>query len=270
MGKQDSGDFARDLNEQGQSCIISDNQGEDSQSAMDKSERQLLEDVKAGGLMLTSALISQYGRPVLASPNDDDPLVYLKAVDQLRRERSLRPGHIDASQVDTSEHFEFERPYFGPFQDEELKTDNLVSNQWRMQSKIPQVEPPTEVRKSVLKQRIEEAEHSLLSDTQFFHSTWTIRHTLPGTQRDQALKRCWKEIYQERSHNDRRVFMEFALNDRLEASDELYRLEHPMIPSTWSWHPFWRRRSSAVTVGSSSLRRFMVGTDQFIPQEAIP
>jgi hypothetical protein len=34
----------------------------------------------------------------------------------------------------------------------------------------------------------------------------------------------------------------------------------PMRPSTWSWGPFWRHRSSAVTVRSSSLGRSMVGT----------
>jgi hypothetical protein len=44
--------------------------------------------------MLTSALISPCGRAVLASPDDDDPLVYSKAEDQLRCERSLRPSHV--------------------------------------------------------------------------------------------------------------------------------------------------------------------------------
>jgi hypothetical protein len=80
----------RDLSEQGQSSIVSDNQVVKSRSAISKSEGQLLEDVKAGGLMLTSALISQCGRPVLSSPNDDDPLVYSKAVDQLRRKEVVK------------------------------------------------------------------------------------------------------------------------------------------------------------------------------------
>jgi hypothetical protein len=270
MGKQKSGDFARDLNEQGQSCTVSDNQGDDSQPAMDKSEGQLLEDTKVGRPMLTSTFISLKGRTISVSTNDDDPLVCLKAVDQLRRERSLRPNHEDASQVDTSDHFEFERPYFGPIQDEELKPGNLVSSHWRKQSRIPQVELPTELRKSVLKQRIVEAERSLLPDPTFFCTAWTIRHIPLGTQRDQAMKKFWKEVYQERSHNDRRAFMEFALNDLLEAGDELYRLEHPMMPSAWSWGPLWRRRTSADTVRSSSLGRSMVGTGSVHPSRSHP
>jgi hypothetical protein len=101
---QNPGNLREDLTEQGQSFECSDNQGGKSRSAMSKSEGQLLEDAKAGGPMLASALISHGGRPVLASPSNDDPLVYSKAVDELRRERSLRPSHVvdggcDASQV---------------------------------------------------------------------------------------------------------------------------------------------------------------------------
>jgi hypothetical protein len=47
---QNPGDLREDLTEQGQSFEYSDNQGGKSRSAMSKSEGQLLEDVKAGGL----------------------------------------------------------------------------------------------------------------------------------------------------------------------------------------------------------------------------
>jgi hypothetical protein len=72
----------------------------------------------------------------------------------------------------------------------------------------------------------------------------------------------WREVYKEVHHDDRRVFREFALNDYLEASDELHDLEHPTRPNSWSWGPFWkeRHRSSAVTVGPSSLGPPIVGT----------
>jgi hypothetical protein len=238
---------------------------------MDKSEGQLLEDAKADGPMLTSVPISPKGSAVLVSPNDDDPLVYLKAVDQLRHERSLRPSHVDegggdVSQVDYNEHFEFERPYFGPSHvDEgggaELKKDNLVSNQWRSQSRTPHTELPTEVRKLELKNRIADAEQFLLSDPCFFCSAWCIRHSTQGPQREKVLEQFWRKVYQEHVHDDRRIFKEFALNDLLEASDELYRWENPMSPVTSSWGFPWKRRSSADTVGSSSLRSSIVGTE---------
>jgi hypothetical protein len=49
------------------------------------------------------------------SPNDDDPLVWQAAVDQLRRERSSGPSHVedgggDASQVDIIEVAGYEKP----------------------------------------------------------------------------------------------------------------------------------------------------------------
>jgi hypothetical protein len=236
---------------------------------MDKSEGQLLEDAKAGRPMLTSVFISPKGSTVLVSPNDDDPLVYLKAVDLLRRERSLRPSHVvdgggDASHVGNSDHFEFERPYLGPSHvvdggGVELITDNLISNHWRSQSKISQIELPTEVRKTELKQRIKTPEHQLLSDPCFFRAAWCIRQS-QGPQREKALKQFWRKVYQEPVRDDRRVFKDFALNDYLEASDELHTLEHPMRPSTFGWSFPWGLRSRAVSVGTSSLRGSMVGT----------
>jgi hypothetical protein len=93
----------RNLTEQRQSSEYSDNQGGNSRSAVSKSEGQLLEDVKAGGPMLTSALISHSGRPVLAGHNNDDPLVYPQIEDELRRERSFRPSHDDDGGGDASQ-----------------------------------------------------------------------------------------------------------------------------------------------------------------------
>jgi hypothetical protein len=76
------------------------------------------------------------------------------------------------------------------------------------------------------------------------------------------LRNFWREVYKEENHDPRRVFKEFALNDYLEASDELYDLEYPMRPIPWSWGSIWkvRHRSSAVTVGPSSLGSSIVGS----------
>jgi hypothetical protein len=71
-----------------------DIQGAETQLAMSKSEGQLLEDIEKVGSMVTSVSFSPLGRPVSMSPSDDDPLVSQKAVEQLRRERSLRPSHV--------------------------------------------------------------------------------------------------------------------------------------------------------------------------------
>jgi hypothetical protein len=205
MGRQDSRDSEGDLSEKGQSDSELDNQGCDSKPSMDKSEGQLLEDAKAGGPMLASVFRSHVGITALVSPNDDDPLVYLKAVDQIRHERSLRPSHIEDGGGD------------------ELKDDNRVSNHWRRQSKIPQVELPTEVRKAELKRRMKASEQQLLPDPKFFNSAWRIKESF-GNQREKTLREFSREVYKEEHHDDRRVFREFALNDYLEASDELHDL----------------------------------------------
>jgi hypothetical protein len=141
--------------------------------------------------MLTSALISQCGRPVLASPNDDDRLVYSKAWDQLRRERSLRPSHVvegggDASQVDISDEDEYERPYFGLSHVEDgggdvLKFKLQGINQWLVQLKeIPQVELTTEVRRKELRQEMADAEHSLSMDHLFVSLMWRLKYSNRG------------------------------------------------------------------------------------------
>jgi hypothetical protein len=184
----------------------------------------------------------------------------VKAVDQIRREKALDPNRYtgDASHVNP-ESFEFERPYFGPSHVEdgggtELRMDNLVSNHWRKQSEIPQVELPTEIRKAELKRRMKASEQQLVSDPKFHDSAWRRRHSF-APQREKSLAKFWREVYKEVHHDDRRVFREFALNDYLEASDELHDLEYPMNPNSWSWGSIWkvRHRSSAVTVGPSSL-----------------
>jgi hypothetical protein len=221
--------------------------------------------------MLTSVYRSHVGITALVSPNDDDRLVYLKAVDQIRHERSLRPSHVkdgggDVSYVNSENHTEFERPYFGPSHVEdgggaELKNDNRVSNRWRRQSEIPKIELPTEIRKAELKRRMKVSEQQPISDPIFFGPAWRIKRSF-GTQREKALTNFWREAYKEVNHDDQRVFREFALNDYLEASDELHDLEHPMRPNSWSWGSFWkeRHRSSAATVGLSSLGSPIVGT----------
>jgi hypothetical protein len=94
------------------------------------------------------------------------------------------------------------------------------------------------------------SEQQLIPDPKFFGSAWRIKNSF-GPQREKALAKFRREAYNEEHHDDRRVFREFALNDYLEASDELHELEHPMkVPSTTWWSFPWGHRSSAVTVGS--------------------
>jgi hypothetical protein len=88
-----------------QSLNISDNQGVEPQFLRNKSDGQLLEDVKVGGPWSALGLISLGGRSALASPNDDDPLVDQRTSGQLELERSSRPSHVvegggDALQVE--------------------------------------------------------------------------------------------------------------------------------------------------------------------------
>jgi hypothetical protein len=236
MGRQNSGNLGGDLSEKGQSSLDLDNQGCDSQPSMDKSEGQLLEDAKVVGSMLTSAFRSLKGITTLTSPNDDDPLVYLKAVDQIRHERSLRPSHVVEGGG------------------AELNFGFQASNFWRCQSKASQVELPTEIRKSVLKERVKISEQQLLPDPEFHGSAWCIRHSF-GPQREKTLRKFWREVYEEENHDPQRVFKEFALNDYLEASDELHGLENPM--RSW-WRPSWKHRSSAAAVRSGMS---IVGTE---------
>jgi hypothetical protein len=179
---------------------------------MSKSEGQLLEDVRAGEVMLTSALISQGGRPVLARPNDDDPLVYSQAWDQLRRERSLRPSHVvegggDASRVENNEQFEYERPYFGPSHVVEgggdiLKLEHQALNQWLVQPKFTQVELPAEIRKKELKQEIADCEHYMLQDSRFFSFVWRLKYMNPGPERHKAIEQFRIQVYKERPPED--------------------------------------------------------------------
>jgi hypothetical protein len=193
---------------------------------VDKSEGQLLEDLKVVGPMLTSTYRSSMRITTSTSPNDDDPLVYLKAVDQIRHEKSLRLSHVDVGGG------------------AELNLSFQASNFWRYQSKVPQIELPTEIRKAELKERMKASEQQLITDSKFHEHAWRIRHSF-GSQRERSLRDFWREVYREENHDQRRVFKEFALNNYLEASDELHGLEYPM--RSW-WRPSWKHRSSAVTV----------------------
>jgi hypothetical protein len=135
-------DINDDMIEQGQSSNSSDNLGAKSQLLLGKSENQSLEDAKAGEPMLTLALISLGGRPVLVSPNDDDPLVYQDAVDV-----------VDA--------VEYERPDSGPGHVEDgggdvlkLKSRQQAVGYWMIRDPIPQIELPTEKRKKELRKEL--------------------------------------------------------------------------------------------------------------------
>jgi hypothetical protein len=144
--------------------------------------------------MVTSTFRSHVAITTLTSPNDDDPLVYLEAVDQIRHERSLRTSHVvdgggDVSQVTSGDHFEFERPYFGPSHVKDgggaelrmlqFQDSNFGRNQW----KVSQVELPTEIRKSELKRRMKVSEQQLTPDPKFFRAAWRIRNSFGPNER---------------------------------------------------------------------------------------
>jgi hypothetical protein len=262
MGRQDSGNPERNTSKQGQSGSELDNLGCDSQPLINKSEGQLLEDTKVGRSMLSSIINPPRRNTTLVSPNDDDPLVYLKAAELIRHQGPSRSSSV--SKVNSEDHLEFKRPYFGPSHVDDGGGAELRmlqfhdSNFCRIQSKVPQVELPTELRKKVLRERIKCAERQLVTDPKLHAHAWRIKNFF-GEKRDSALRNFWREVYKEENHDPRRVFKEFALNDYLEASDELHGLENPM--RSW-WRPNWkdRHRSSAVTAGLGSLSLSMVGT----------
>jgi hypothetical protein len=212
--------------------------------------------------MLSSIIYPLRRNTTLVSPNDDDPLVCLKAVELIRHQRSFRSSLVP--KVNSEDHFEFKRPYFGPSHVDDGGGAELRmlqfhdSNFCRNQSKVPQILLPTETRKAVLKERIKISEQQLVTDPKFHAHAWRIKNFF-GSQRESALRNFWREVYKEENHDPRRVFKEFALNDYLEANDELHALDHPMRP--W-WRPNWkdRHRSSAATVGLGSLSSSMVGT----------
>jgi hypothetical protein len=143
VGKQDTRYFEGELSENGQSSSELDNQGCNSQPSIDKSEGQLLEDVKVDGSMLSSASRSSKRISTLTSPNDDDPLVCLKAVELIRHQGSLRSSLV--SKVNSEDHFEFKRPYFEPSHVDdgggaELRILQFQdSNFCRTQSRVPQI-----------------------------------------------------------------------------------------------------------------------------------
>jgi hypothetical protein len=115
---------------------------------------------------------------------------------------------------------------------------------------------------------MKEAEQRLVADPFVFASAWRLKHTVQGSQRDKALGQFWKKVYQEPVHDDQRVFKEFALNDYLEASDELHDLEYPMRPwISWS-SSTWERRSVAVSDGVTSLSVAKVGTGSVHPSRS--
>jgi hypothetical protein len=208
------------------------------------------------------------GVPVSMSPSDDDPLACQNAVDQLRRERSLRPSHVadgggDASQSYHSEGFEFERPYFGPSHVVEGGGDKFKP----FYSEHHEVELPTESRKVEPRQRISEVERLSVQDPRLYKFLWSVKHNRPSPARSKAIQSFWQSLRGHQSgdlsHDDLPqpdnlsfASESFSLNDFLEAQDELYTLEHPMRPPSINWS----RRSSAVTVRPGSLSSPFVGT----------
>jgi hypothetical protein len=86
--------------------------------SLDKRDGQSLKDTSSGRANVNFGLFSPQGLSALVTSDDGDPLVWKAAVDQLGCERFSGPSHFvdrggDASQVDTIEVSEYERPY-GP------------------------------------------------------------------------------------------------------------------------------------------------------------
>jgi hypothetical protein len=195
-------------------------------------------------------------------------------VDQLRRERSLRPSHVvdgggDASQVDNKESFEFERPFTGPSHVDDGGGDEFnrklqAPNQWLIRPKFPEVELLTEARKKELKREMAEIEHYRLQDSRFHSFMWTLKYKEPGPERYKAIEKFWKKIYEDHPpHDESLIFRSYSMQDFLQARDESDALEHPMRPppNTSSWGHPWSRRSSVVTDGPGSLSSSKVGTE---------
>jgi hypothetical protein len=209
--------------------------------------------------MLASALISHGGRPVLASPNNDDPLVYSKVWDELRRERSLRPSHVvdgggDASQVETL-CSKYERSLRPSHVDDGgggvliARPESFSVSQWKV---TPPVESPLEITKRQLRRDLEDSEHVLTQDYRFKSFMWSLKYMTLGPQRHKAIEQFWKQIYEERPpEDDTLVIRSFVLNDFLEAWDELRRWEAPL--SEWTHHQraALLQTSRTLAVGSS-------------------
>jgi hypothetical protein len=211
------------LSEQGQSSFATDTQGAEAQLATSKSEGQLLEDIEKDGPMVTSVSIFPSGSPVSMSPSDDDALVSQKAVDLLRRESSSRPSHVvdgggDASQVYQDEMFEFERPYSGPSHVVDGGGDEFKPTR----HSLPEVELPTEIRKTELKRRISEIEQYMSHDPRFHSFLWSLTYQHPGPERYKAIEKFWQKVYEERQPEDLSLVLKsFSMNDFLQARDEL-------------------------------------------------
>jgi hypothetical protein len=182
---------------EGQSSIDKDIQGAETQFATSESEGQLLEDIEKVGSMVTSACFPLSGVPVSMSPSNDDPLASQKAVDQLRRERSLRPSHVvdgggAASQSYQFEGFEFERPYFGP-----SHVVNGGGAEFKPSySEHHEVELPTESHKTELRRRILEIEQVMSQDSRFYAFLWSVKHDQSGLERYKAIEKFWQKVYE--------------------------------------------------------------------------
>jgi hypothetical protein len=256
----DSGKGFRKISE-GQSSFDKDIQGAETQFATRESEGQLLEDIEKVGPMVTSVCFPLLGVPVSMSPSDDDPLACQNAVDQLRRERSLRPSHVaegggDASQSYQEDRFEFERPYFGPSHVVEGGGVGFKP----FCSEHHEVKLPTESREDVLRQSIGDIERSAAHDSRLYKFLWAMKGHPSSSVRGKATQTFWQSLKGHRSgdffyddlpqpDNLSLARNSFILNDFFKAQDELYMLEHPMRPPPIRWS----RRSSAVTGGPGSL-----------------
>jgi hypothetical protein len=201
-----------------------------SQFLLDKSEGQSLEDAAGDRTNVIFGPCSHDGRSTTVSLNDDDPLVWQEAVDQLRREKSSGPCHIvdgggDASQVDIIEDFWCERPFGlshvvdGGGDVPRLNSRQQSVGHWivQVQSLIPQVELPTETRKKELEQEPADSEHFPLLDVRFKSFVCGIKYMRPGLQRNRMIEKFWKGIYEgfQVEDMDGLRVREFVLNDFL-------------------------------------------------------
>jgi hypothetical protein len=162
--------------------VNKNNQAVGSHYLCSKSEGQLPEDTFTGWAGVIAACAIPSGEiPELASAGGDDPLITQAALIRLRCETSFGPSHIVEGGGD-AQRFTRHQQSVGHW----LVRDHL---------KIGQVEPPTEVRKRQLRERLGDSEHCLTMDGRFKDLPFEIEYVRPRRQRRQTLDLFWTRVH---------------------------------------------------------------------------
>jgi hypothetical protein len=199
------------------------------------------------------------------SPNDDDPLAGQEVVDQVRRERSSGPTHVDeggsdASQFDVVEEIDYERPHLGPSHGEEgggdvvkRKSRQQSVGYWMIRNPIPQVELPTERRKKELRKELVDTEQFLTLDYRFKDIVRIPRYMNPGYERYRVIEQFWKQVYEDYQpgDGDSLQLRGFTFNYYIHALDEFHELEAPHVELI---HHLWGNSGIQEIAGVAKLQ----------------